>query len=74
VIAHANGIAILLLHHTPKGDPRPGDQDASRGASAIGGVVRESFTLYEMTAAEAAALEDRQPATLLPARWGQGQP
>jgi hypothetical protein len=55
VIARMQDIAILLLHHTPKGDPRPGDQDAGRGALAIGGVLRKSFTLFEMTEAEAAA-------------------
>jgi RecA-family ATPase len=61
VIARMQDIAILLLHHTPKGDPRPGDQDAGRGASAIGGVVRKSFTLFEMTEAEAAAWKIASP-------------
>lgn len=61
VIAQQRGLAILLLHHTPKGTPRPGDQDAGRGASSIGGVGRKSFTLYEMTEAEAAAWKIAQP-------------
>lgn len=61
VIARDGGIAILLLHHTPKGDPRPGDQDAGRGASSIGGVVRKSFTLFEMTEAEAAGWKIASP-------------
>ena len=52
VIARTRNIGILLLHHTPKGVPRPGDQDAGRGASAISGVVRKSYTLYEMTKEE----------------------
>lgn len=61
IIARERDIAILLLHHTPKGDPRPGDPDAGRGASAIGGVVRKAYTLYEMTEAEAAAWKTASP-------------
>jgi hypothetical protein len=60
-VARASDIGIGLLHHTPKGDPRPGDQDASRGASAIGAACRRLFTLYEMTAAEAAAWKIASP-------------
>ena len=42
-IARLRNIAILLLHHTPKGDPRPGNQDAGRGARrSVGGSVKRS--------------------------------
>ena len=62
IVARTRDIGLLLLHHTPKGEPRPGNQDAGRGASAVGGVVRKSFTLFEMTEAEAAAWQLPRPA------------
>jgi AAA domain/Primase C terminal 2 (PriCT-2)/Bifunctional DNA primase/polymerase, N-terminal len=53
VLAKQENIGLLLGHHTRKGAPEHGNADAGRGASSIGGVVRKSFTLYEMTPAEA---------------------
>jgi len=53
VIAKEKNIGCLLGHHTRKGN-EPGNADAPRGASSIGGVVRKSFTLYPMSEAEAA--------------------
>lgn len=53
VIAKQESIGLLFGHHTRKGVPEHGNPDAGRGASSISGVVRKSFTLYEMTPAEA---------------------
>jgi hypothetical protein len=61
VIAKTKDIGILLAHHTRKGHPEPGNPDAGRGASSVGGVVRKSFTLYGMTADEAASWKITRP-------------
>ena len=53
VLAKQKDIGLLLGHHTRKGAPEHGNADAGRGASSISGVVRKSFTLYEMTPGEA---------------------
>jgi hypothetical protein len=48
--------AIVIIHHARKGQVTPGDLDASRGASAVGGAVRGGFTLTGMTETDATAL------------------
>ena len=48
--------AIVVIHHARKGTVTPGDLDASRGASAVGGAVRGGFTLTGMTEEDATAL------------------
>lgn len=56
-IATETGCAICIVHHSSKAggnkNADPGDQDASRGASAIPNAVRISQTLSVMTQAEA---------------------
>jgi AAA domain len=52
-LARELGIAILLLHHAPKGDVIPGDITALRGAGAIGGAVRFGYTVVRMSEEEA---------------------
>lgn len=49
-------IACLLMHHVRKGAVDPGDIDASRGGSSLGGLVRLAFTLTGMTAEQAKSL------------------
>ena len=46
-------IAVLLLHHAPKGTITPGDISALRGAGAIGGAVRFGYTVVRMNEDEA---------------------
>jgi RecA-family ATPase len=52
-LAVAFGMAVVLTHHTRKGEIEPGMLEAARGASAIGGAVRVAFTVIEMTEVEA---------------------
>lgn len=54
VIAVAYDLAVVIAHHVSKGPARPGDADSGRGASAVVGVVRKSYTLFGMTKEEAA--------------------
>jgi len=60
-IAQKTGCAVWLVHHTrktPAGSVQsaPGDSDAGRGASALGGVARFTATLFNMTDKEAKSL------------------
>ncbi|MEJ6847509.1 AAA family ATPase [Sinorhizobium fredii] len=48
--------AGLLTHHVRKGVVTPGDLDASRGGSSLGGLVRLAHTITNMTADMAASL------------------
>lgn len=55
-IAQQTNCCVLLIFHTPKGtngDKNAGSLDAIRGAGSIGGVVRQAFTMFEMTEADA---------------------
>ncbi len=61
VVAKEKAIGLLIGHHTRKGIPDPGNPDAGRGASSVSGVVRKSFTLYQMTDAEAASWKIARP-------------
>lgn len=65
-IAQKTGCAVWLVHHTRKTPAgavasAPGDSDAGRGASALGGVARFTATLFNMTKKEAEemGIEDR---------------
>ncbi|WP_052712421.1 AAA family ATPase [Sinorhizobium meliloti] len=49
-------IGCLLMHHVKKGAVDPGDIDAGRGGSSLGGLVRLAFTLTGMTAEQAKSL------------------
>jgi len=49
-------IAVILIHHTRKGTVTPGDLDAARGASSIGGAVRIGFTIVTMSEEDAEML------------------
>lgn len=56
-------IAVILIHHTRKGELVPGDPDSARGASAIIGAARIVKTLIGMSEQDAKAFgvpEDRQ--------------
>ncbi|RVJ00932.1 AAA family ATPase [Sinorhizobium medicae] len=46
-------IGCLLMHHVRKGAVDPGDIDAGRGGSSLGGLVRLAFTLTGMTPEQA---------------------
>jgi RecA-family ATPase len=48
--------SCLLMHHVKKGQVEPGDIDAGRGASSLGGLARFGFTLTNMTQDDAKAL------------------
>ena len=57
-VADRTGCAINLVHHTRKASPgtsggTPGDLDAARGASALGGAARVASTLLTMTQKDA---------------------
>jgi len=49
-------IAVILIHHTRKGEPAPGDPDTARGASATIGAARVVKTLIGMSEQDAEAL------------------
>lgn len=49
-------MAIVVLHHSRKGIPSPGDVDSVRGASAIGNAARIVLTVCVMTSEEATEL------------------
>jgi hypothetical protein len=49
-------IAVILVHHTRKGEVHPGDPDSARGASAIIGAARIVKTLVGMSEQDADAL------------------
>lgn len=53
--------AGLLNHHVGKGLVTPGDVNAGRGASSLGGLVRIAYTMTNMTKDEAAALSVPNP-------------
>jgi hypothetical protein len=57
-VADRTGCAINLVHHTRKAGPgtsggTPGDLDAARGASALGGAARVASTLLTMSQKDA---------------------
>jgi hypothetical protein len=52
-LAQTFNLAVVLSHHTRKGEVTPGSLDMARGASAIGGAVRIAFSLVEMSEKEA---------------------
>jgi hypothetical protein len=52
-VARVNKLAAVLIHHTRKSAHNPGDLDASRGASAIGGAARFAVEVTTMIASEA---------------------
>lgn len=67
-VAQKTNCAVWLVHHTRKtpagaSASAPGDSDAGRGASALGGVARFTATLFNMSKEDAKALaieeEDR---------------
>lgn len=51
-VANATGCAVMLIHHTRKG-AIAGDPDSGRGATALIGACRASFTLCAMSPEEA---------------------
>lgn len=53
--------ACLLMHHVKKGGVTPGDIDAGRGASSLGGLVRIAHTITNMSKEEATALGVTKP-------------
>ena len=57
-IAKRAGCAVLLVHHTRKGngDGAAGDMDAARGAGALLGVCRVVSTMFAMSKADAESL------------------
>lgn len=58
-IAQACDCAVLIIAHTPKGqgsDKHAGSLDSVRGGSAIGGVVRSAWTMFEMSETDAETL------------------
>lgn len=60
-IAQKTGCAVWLVHHTRKtpagaSASAPGDADAGRGASALGGVARFTATLFPMSKQDATDL------------------
>jgi hypothetical protein len=46
-------LAVILIHHTRKGDVAPGDPDTARGASAIIGAARTVLTVTPMSEKDA---------------------
>lgn len=55
-IAQQADCSVLIITHTPKGtnsDRSAGDLDAIRGGSAIGGVVRSAWTMFNMSEQDA---------------------
>lgn len=48
-------VAVIVVHHTRKGLPIPGDPEASRGASSLVGAARTVLTVVAMTEEEGAA-------------------
>ncbi|GAB0119917.1 AAA family ATPase [Acidisoma sp. 7E03] len=55
-LAEELGLAIIVIHHTKKGVAVPGNLEAARGGSALGGSIRIGLTLTVMTEAEAEQL------------------
>lgn len=58
MVAQRGGVALLLVHHTRKHDNassegQSGNMDAARGASALSGLVRSMYTLFQMNEKEA---------------------
>lgn len=60
--AAGTGTAVVLVHHTRKGGPDPGNMDVSRGASSLGALVRKALTVFPMTQAEAETWRIAKPA------------
>jgi hypothetical protein len=54
-VANDTGVAVALIHHTRKGAV-PGDPDSGRGASALVGAARATYTLTAATPADAEKL------------------
>ena len=54
-LARELGMAIVLVHHTRKGQVEPGDMDAARGASSVVNAARVGLTVVGMTAEDAKA-------------------
>jgi hypothetical protein len=52
-LAIEENVAILVVHHTRKGNAAPGSLETARGASSLGGSVRVALTLSTMTEEEA---------------------
>lgn len=57
-VAQRGGVGLVLVHHTRKHDKassegQSGNMDAGRGASALSGLVRSMFTLFQMNKTEA---------------------
>ncbi len=52
-LAVACNIAVLIVHHTRKGQLTPGDVDSARGASSVIGAARIVLTLNPMSESEA---------------------
>ena len=48
-LARELNAGCLLMHHVRKGTVTPGDLDAGRGGSSLGGIARLAFTLISMT-------------------------
>lgn len=55
-LAEECDIAVLVVHHTKKGIAVPGNLEAARGGSALGGSIRIGLTLTVMREEEAAEL------------------
>jgi hypothetical protein len=49
-LARMYHLAVLLAHHSRKGDQVPGSLEMARGASATGGAVRVAYTFLEALA------------------------
>ncbi|WP_370168888.1 AAA family ATPase [Sinorhizobium fredii] len=60
-MVHRIDAACLLSHHSRKGAMTPGDLDAGRGGSSLGGLVRLAFTLTQATSemAQFLGIEDQ---------------
>jgi hypothetical protein len=48
-LARSFALAVVLCHHSRKGDQVPGSLEMARGASATGGAVRVAYTFLEAT-------------------------
>lgn len=77
-IAQRTGCAVWLVHHTRKTPAgaiasAPGDSDAGRGASALGGVARFTATLFNMSKEDAKALNVPEEERYLYVRFDDGK-
>ena len=60
-IARSHRLALLVVHHTRKGNADPGNMDVGRGASSMSALARKAFTIFPMTEPEAAGWKITRP-------------